>query len=524
MKKKIFLFVISLIISIFMISCGGHFFNPKYYYNKRDIKGNDEVVDVPDLGGAGEGLTPEEDPFNNDDGTKPWNEPDYGGFTLDLDNLVIRADFDGDNRPTYRLEAGTWTSHYPASNAYKNGGNLTSKAGSFSISDVTYYLYKGKNPTYSPNSSYNQSERLKRFYFYQLIGSSAGKVVDNYLICIDSYSKLVFAFGVPTKWTKVVIAQMPIDWGAVEIGWEADSYSNEPVYFNKTDGIQYFYEYDPVGIVLPDKTIKIFDWCLNSIGDNSRYAPRVKDNVINLERPIASATETEGRSPYMPLKVEDVNKDNITIMAKSLKNVSVKSRVYYAGFIGGDIQDNAWFTYTIGGVAYNNEMGSGVIQNIENLDPRSESMTGAIYLSETKDISVGNSVSFSSQIVNEVKSIEKGATIELASRVDKYNKETWFADTAKFGQRGSGNMAATSAPILKLKYDVDNEKFVIDTVNSVISNDGLSTTISYYPADFTLKRGEIKDITIRYKWMKGNDTVNGEEFEITYTLKFESAQ
>ena len=78
-------------------------------------------------------------------------------------------------------------------------------------------------------------------------------------------------------------------------------------------------------------------------------------------------------------------------------------------------------------------------------------------------------------------------------------------------------MSEISAPILKLKYDINNQNFVIDTKNSVINNDSLSTSISYYTPDFTLKRGDTKDITIRYKWMKGNDTSKGEEFEITYT-------
>ena len=521
--KKIYILNLLLIVVLFLSSCARGF-SPMYYYNrtsKSSSSTNDGIL-PPDLGGGDENLSPEEDPFNNDNGDKPWNDPNYGGFTLNLDNLVIRADFDGNNRPTYRLEEGTWTSFYPASNCYKNGGDLSSSAGNFSITGVTYYLYKGKNPTFDPNSSYNQSDRLKRFYFYHLIGSSAGKKVDNFLICIDTYSKLVFAFGVPTKWTKVVIAQMPIEWSAVEVGWEADAYSNSPIYFNNTEGVQYFYEYDPVGIVLPDKTIKIFDWCLDSIANN-RYAPRVKDNVIDLDRPIASATETEGRSPYMPIKVEAGTKDNITIMAKSLKNISVKSREAVFGIMSSP-KNNAWFTYTIAGVAYNNEMGSGVLQNIENLDPRSESMTGMIYLNETKNIAINQQADFSSQIVNEVKNIDKGATIELASRVDKYNKETGFADTAKFGQRGSGNMAAISAPILKLKYDTNNKHFVVDDENSVMSNEELSTTINYYTPNFTLKRGDTKDITIRYKWMKGNDASNGEEFEITYTLKFESVQ
>ena len=517
MKKNIYYLSFILIIYIFSISCS-NYINPRYYYYNRNKNQNDDTIETPDIGAGGDGLSPEEDPFQTGD----WNKPDYGGFILDLDNLVIRADFDGNNRPTYRLEKGSWTSHDLSKNSYKNGGNLSSSAGSFSIDNVTYYLYKGKNPNYDINSSYNKSSRMERFYFYHLIGSSAGNTVDNYLICIDKYSKLVFAFGVPTKWKKVVIKQMPISWGAVELGWEADAYSNNPIHFNKTDGIQYFYEYDPVGVVLPDNTIKIYDWCLNSIANN-RYAPRVEGDVIDLNRPIASK-DSHGRSPYMPLKkTEAETKYNVTIMAKSLKNISVKSRESFFGYMGSP-KNYAWFTYTIAGTAYNNEIGSGVLQNIENLDPRSSSTTGLIYLSETKNISVGSQADFSSKIVVEVKSIEKGATIELASRVDKYNKETGFADTAKFGQYGSGNMASTSSPILKLKYDVNNDQFVVDSKNSIINNDSLSTTISHYPTDFALKRGNTKDITIRYKWMKGNDTSNGEEFEITYTLKFESVE
>ena len=517
MKKNIYYLLVIITINIFAISCR-NYFNPRYYYyNNRSKIQNDDSIDIPDIGGGGENLAPEEDPFQTGD----WNNPNYGGFILDLDNLVLRADFDNNNRPTYRLERGNWNPDNPLKNSYKNGGNLTSAAGSFTIDNVTYYLYKGKNPNYNINSSYNKSSRMERFYFYHLIGTSAGKEVNNYLICIDKYSKLVFAFGIPTKWTKVVIKQMPISWGAVELGWEADAYSNNPIYFNKIEGMQYFYEYDPVGIVLPDNTIKIYDWCLESIANN-RYAPKVEGNIIDLNRPIASK-DSPGRSPYAPLKVQAETKHNITIMAKSLKNISVRSREALFGIMGKP-KNNAWFTYTIAGTAYNNEIGSSVLQNIENLDPRSSSTTGMIYINETKNLSLGAQADFSSQIVVEVNSIEKGATIELASRVDKYNKETGFADTAKFGQNGSGNMASTSSPILKLKYNVDSDMFVIDTEKSIINNESLSTTISYYPNDFTLRKGETKDITIRYKWMKGNDTSNGEEFEITYTLKFEDAQ
>ena len=522
--KKNYLFLL-FIISIVIISCGGHFFNPKYYYNKKPVLDGGGDIDNPDIGGGGEGLAPEDDPFNNDDGTKPWNEPDYGGFTLDLDNLVIRADFDGDNRPRYRLEKGTWDP-YPASNAYQNGGDLSCAAGSFNIGSVTYYLYKGKNPNYSIDSKYNQSSRLDRFYFYRLKGSSAGKDVNNYLICIDKYSKLVFAFAVPMAWQDVFIKYMPIKWGAVESGGE--------VYFNKTEGIQYFYEYDPVGIVHSDNTIEIYDWCLDSIGNNKLYGPRVEGNKIDLDRPIASEGFA-GRSPYMPIKVETGTKDNITIMAKSMKNINTKSKAGYLDWVSPTYPDStklewAYFTYAISAAAYDADLPTELL-NIEELYPDGVSTAEAALLDYNKlKIDIESYKSFSSSKSYEIKNIKsKEVYIDLSANIYKYNtlKASIFGtylDTDNFGEGGSGIIADKTAPILKLKYDVDNEKFVIDTVNSVMSNDSLSTTISSYPADFTLKRGEIKDITIRYKWMKGNDTVKGEEFEITYTLKFESAQ
>ena len=463
---------------------------------------------------ADEDIPETEDPFLNGD----WNRPDYG-FSFNFDDYVIEASFNNKNQPTYKLvKKSSWISSNTAMNEYYyNGDNIT--GGGVTMTGVKYYLYKSKNPTYAPDSSYNQSDRLKRFYFYKFTAKTAGVYpTDNYLIAIDTYSKLVFAFGVPISWKSIALIPAPTTWGSVELGWEADA-NNNKINF-AVDGIQYFYEYDPVGIVKSNGEIEIYQWYWDSIG-NKRYSPRVKDNVIDLDRPIASATETEGRSPYMPIKVKAGTKDNITIMAKSLKNVSVKSRETLFGIMSSPT-NNAWFTYTIARVAYNNEMGSGVLQNIENLDPKSKSMTGMISLSETKEIAVNSQADFTSQIVNEVKNIDKGATIELASRVDKYNKKTVFADKAKFGQYGSGNMAAISAPILKLKYDINNQQFVVDTENSIMNNDGLSTTISYYTPNFTLKRGDTKDITIRYKWMKGNDTKNGEEFEITYTLKFES--
>ena len=93
MKKIIFLLIIS---SILIISCGSHF-NPRYYYNRGSSSSGN--TDSPDIGGGGEGLSPEDDPFVDYDGSRPWNDPDYG-FKMNFDEYVIEAKFDENNRPT----------------------------------------------------------------------------------------------------------------------------------------------------------------------------------------------------------------------------------------------------------------------------------------------------------------------------------------------------------------------------------------------------------------------------------------
>lgn len=505
--EKLFYSVLLVIISVFIISCGNHFFNPKYYYSKKNGNtstsgGNFEPPPPPEE--LPEGM---EDPFEKGE----WNKPDYGGYNGNkFDSWLFEASFRGDKLPIYNFKEPGGKNWISGGKDWKDnlgdyylpviGDNKVYDApvvGTISIDPLKIYKYNGNNPLYGI-SGYLPG-RLDRFNFYSIDGKASIKL-QQYLIAVDKYSKLIFAYGKITSTGNLFGNVYPTDFDAIER------------YGKKIP----FYEYDPIGYV--DSTGKVIlyeHYETEFVKNPTGYMPSQHGFAAIAEH----SKSKPGKSPYVPLKTDA---DNIIIMAKSLKNISVKSRSAIFGFMGNPL-NNAWFTYTIAGTAYNNETG-GVLENIENLDPRSQSATGMIYLSETKDIKVNAQINFSSSITNEVRSIDKGATIELASRVDKYNKETGFADTAKFGQHGSGNMAAVSAPILKLKYDADNKCFVVDTQNSVMKNDRLSTTISYYTPDFTLKRGETKDITIRYKWMKGNDTSNGEEFEITYTLKFEAVK
>ena len=302
--NKIKLLIIISMISIFMMSCGSGF-NPMLYYNRssKTLEKNPEV----DLGGGDEVINPDKDPFVQGD----WNKEDYKFDGSIIKNYFFTSSFDSKNVPTYKFmrdSSKSWAVSDSSKSEYTyDGTSFNNLAQGYKIDPANFYRYDGKNPLVAATSSYNQSERLKRFIFYRLQGHAVIVPLNNYLIAVDTYSKLVFAFGVPSLWKKPVniigVPYAPAGWQAVENGWEAKYEVNTQDRFANVNGIQYFYEYDPVGVVKANGEIEIFHWCLDSIGDNSKYAPRVKGNAIDLDRPIASETEKEGRSPYMPIKV-----------------------------------------------------------------------------------------------------------------------------------------------------------------------------------------------------------------------------
>lgn len=512
MKNIVFLLIIS---AIFAISCGSYF-NPKYYYN-RHSSSNNGPGESEDIGGGGEGLEPKDDPFVDYDGSRPWNYPNYS-FTMNFDDMVIQAEFDDKNRPKYKLVSGKWNQGDASKNEYSYNGDNTSAAGN-NVSGVVYYLYKGKNPTFKPDTSYNQSDRLERFYFYRFTGSALGIVdLDNFLIAIDTYSKLVFAFAVPSFWDSVVGNAVPDEWSAVENGWEADSGNNSKIWFNQTDGIRYFYEYDPVGVVHSDGSIEIYDWCLSSIANNNKYAPRVDGNKIDLTREIAKEG-SPGRSPYMPIKVS-TKKDTVRIAVNSFKNIDMKSKKFYIGIDWGT-QDLAYYTYSIGAAGYDNSIPQDYIK-IVDLDPQ-PGLVNNIDIDDVTKLNIGQQIDFTdsqSFTMNDID--ENGATIDLSSRIHKYNYESGFADVAAFGKHGSGEVGILGEPKIRLKYDSTQGGFVFDKENSIMSSTSTTAVITFDNSDtFILKKGETKEIVLKYTWTKGLNT-SGESVEIKYTLTFEN--
>ena len=145
--KKSNLLILLFIISLIVVSCGNHFFNPKYYYNRKgltDSSGTESFVPPDDMVFEEEEiLAPEEDPFKTGD----WNSPSYR-FDMNFDEYVIVASFNDNTQPTYKLvKKSAWQSSNPSINEYYyNGDNTT--GGGVTMTGVKYYLYKSMNPNF----------------------------------------------------------------------------------------------------------------------------------------------------------------------------------------------------------------------------------------------------------------------------------------------------------------------------------------------------------------------------------------
>lgn len=501
MRNTLFIILLLIFNLIFLNTCGSYF-SPRYYYQQMGSTGGGDETEEPDIGGEGT-LKPEEDPFNNDDGKKPWNDPNYNGFTLDLDNeYVIAASFGLKNEPTYMLiKDDTWKLKDPLRNEYYYDGTNTKAAG-FTVNKVKYYMYKNMNPTFSSTSAYNKSERLQRFWFYRFTGN-AGLETDNYLIAIDSYSKLVFAFAIPVKWKSILGIPAPMEWGAVELGWEASADSatlNEQVKF-AVDGFTYFYEYDPVGIVHSDGTIEIYPWCTLSIANDNSYAPIVEGGKVDLTRDIATYG-TPGRSPYMPIKIVEKNKMALQVQNLEIENISASS------FIDKTIGKDEYTNYA--GFSYDIRLAGSLNTEEPIFNTIASKEKPSLFFDSLTTVNIGEKKSILSTVyTTDIQYEDKDEVyFSLDASVTMYDK------TYKIPQVVNDTILIEhQKPMIKFKYDKTQDMFVFD------SSIGDTANISY-DKSFTLKKGEVKEFVITIQNAAiGADETSG-EIKLIYTLSY----
>ncbi|ASJ20751.1 hypothetical protein [Brachyspira hampsonii] len=185
---------------------------------------------------------------------------------------LLVATFSGDNVPTLRFVDKTenmyWESSDTSIKEYSYKGK-NSKAGIFFISSMTYYQYRGYNPLYTEKRNRENANAMKRFYFYRFTGKGGGIIsLDNTLVAVDIYTKYVYIYGVPVEEDKVFGVDVPTKWGP-----------SDTVKYKGS--IMPFYKYDPVGHVMDDGTIVLYDFYLDSFLDKeNRYQPLYNSKYI----------------------------------------------------------------------------------------------------------------------------------------------------------------------------------------------------------------------------------------------------
>ena len=307
-------------ISLFMMSCGNHFFNPRYYYNKSSSSSSSssDGLTIEEAEPPAE-IPADEDPFKvNED----YNNPNYGGYEASrFDKWLFKASFRDDKLPVYNffedntrswIPGGTDWNNIPA-NFYK-ANNGENQASGYSISDMSIYKYDKDNPLYDDNGYL--PGRMDRFRFYSIQGKAVIIDLKQYLIAVDTYSKFVFAFGAITETEKAINGDLvPMKFEAIEL--HADK--------------KHFYEYDPIGYVNSTGEVVFYQHYIDEFTKNpTGYSPKQH----GYDKMAEHNQLKPGKSPYVPLNNNtEANEEDKKTYQDDIRNY-VKEYKYrdYSGY------------------------------------------------------------------------------------------------------------------------------------------------------------------------------------------------
>lgn len=533
--KKLYSLFIFIAVILFIYSCGSYF-NPKYYFFKSKVENNGSSGSSG--GNSGIYIQPgeDEDPFTAPKyASEWWNDPNNGGFDAsDIDSWFLKVEFLANDYPSYRFltkseeKAGhVWVVSNEQSQAYLDQGevcNTTAVTGVSikpvaNVTGVTYTKYKGLNARFFTHDGdyhnvYPGKDKISRFYFYYFTGTpEMAKFLENCLIAVDTYSKLLFYYGRPqSDYPNPPSWQKPSNL--------VDKYSPTGYWISIDEGINDkgqnypFYEYDPVGYVKSDGTVVIFDWFANRLRGNHNNDPIKSDpkGAIVPNPNTNPSASTTGRSPYAfysPLAQKD--KTKITISTTKLINYTVFSYKYSIQIFPPSMKEEklpyAYIAYASYGAAYQNESSKSV-EMISDINK------GEHYGSITRISTVPKIDKDGGELVKEgSKSFElygidtKDTFIELSLKLIKNDENTGYVDQ---GTAGTGPLVYfdKTDPILVLKYDKDSDSFKYSSVkgNKQIEVD----------SNLSIKRGENKEFTVKFK-----DSSNGNEFGVVFKIDFE---
>ncbi|WP_300366899.1 hypothetical protein [Brachyspira sp.] len=526
MKKKYLLFLFILfIISILIMSCGGHFFNPRYYYNK---KGDQNSEDGNEISGGNSGIfiqpSADEDPF-----TAPqyknewWNNPNNAGFTPEeIDSWFLKVNFLDQDYPNYKFlkdseaTGHTWKVLNPEDSTYTDSGaicNTTAITGMSilpvaDVTGVTYTKYQGMNTRFFTadgyyHTKYPGKEKISRFNFYYFVGTPKMAIeLQNCLIAVDKYSKLLFYYGRPES----DYPNAP-SWVRPNATFAPNKYSPTSYWVSIDEGIKVnyqnypFYEYDPVGYVKKDGTVVIFDWFADRLKSSHNNDPIKSDP----NGPIVPNPETEppantrGRSPYaFYAEVKPRNFFKVTIVSGSIYNInsqtanrnSFTGNMYVPIVGGGKLYDYANFNYIINIAGYNNLEKPSYKTIAEHVSDRYENRF-SVNIGQEKSLSIksSNSVTINYGDENDI-------YLNISYNICKYDEIV-----ANITDLGWKYMYSEDNKIyIILKYNKFSNSFTVDSVYDEYKN-----RLVEYDTSFELPLGVEKEFSVTLDGQDGDD-------------------
>ena len=393
--------------------------------------------------------------------------------------------------------------------------------------DLKYYMYKtrkdrwAKSNHFDPGLTSEEAEKQKRFYFYRFTGeASANTHLNNSTFCVDAYSKFLFFYSEPAKKDVVFGNTIPSEWRDYEAGSDG----------HHTQRDKKFYEYDPVGYVMEDGSVVIYNWFKAQIV-KSDYSPSMNEKYKYVAK--AGKPGEKGRAGHSPYKYEKLKiygseeDDSSTnpilwMRAKNLKNSSIGGLkwTWIAKWVSAPT--DPLFSYSLKSTLSYTENGIVVNNSVDLVQKNNGSNSSSA--NDFQAIKTGMELIFDSSkfFQQEIPADSKGQKISLDMQIVKSNRK-------------GVNGRELSEPFFLYKfsnpiditYDKDSRTWISPAVtDKEIIADGTnqpSIKISY-PA-FKLKRGQIKDFVITLNSSKKKSSGNWDmaaegEIEVTYTIGF----
>ena len=393
------------------------------------------------------------------------------------------------NVASYRFEAVTsWQNNGNGEYKYEGQNGKGSVIGEGQLNnawDLTYYKYKTredrwvKSNRFNPNLTVEEAAKQKRFYFYRFTGTaSAGTQLDNSTFCVDTYSKFLFFYSEPAAISSLGVPSGWQDYAAPSTG-------------KHTQRDKKFYEYDPVGYVMEDGTVVIYNWFKAKIMGND-YSP-VMNPKYKLPAKAGKAGEKgyPGYSPYKyeTLKIygaenEEEQAPTLRIAPVYLKNISILG--IYWNWLSQATSADPVFSYSYKAKLSYSDNGNTPIIEEELVDHNHGASTSN--KNKCQAIKLGEEITFTPKLLQkEIPNDAEHIEAELILQIIKYN--------TKVGGTTQEEYISKFKNSIKITYDKAAKKWLCPAANKKEILPGVKMS---YRA-FELKRGKLKIFKILFE-------------------------